>query len=420
MPISICCPRCNKAYQVRNELAGKRAKCGCGQQMTVPELPSFTDWMDEELSPGGDPLSAENVPVGLGTLAPLPKKRRSKSTSNPLIAISIVVGGIVGLVLIGLLGYSLINGDRSPLGSGLPISVGSEAENVGCGDYVAFREVGIQLRQPEGFGVADSWTGFVQPITKSSVLITNIPGPFAACTAGFTEQQMEKRGWTFLGKQTINVDGMSGILVHFQQPAAGIVFRKWVVAFGDEKGTTIVTAMFPKSRERVLSDRMKSAVLSVRPATSSPSDRGDDFDFSVESSQELKRAQTIGKTLVYTKDGNLPAKSPKDPLFVVGPSLGQVAVSDRLQYAENRLYQTAHTERISVSSTRYITIDGLKGYEFLAEAIDADSGTPLALYHVMLFDEDSYVLMQGLVGASLRAKYLPEFKSMAHSFRRKR
>ncbi len=66
------------------------------------------------------------------------------------------------------------------------------------------------------------------------------------------------------------------------------------------------------------------------------------------------------------------------------------------------------------------TIDGLDGYELLANAEDSGSGTPLAVYQVILFDDNSYLLMQGIVGAKTKTKYLPEFKAMARSLKRKR
>lgn len=36
MPISISCPQCHRKYQVRDELAGKVAKCPCGQTIPIP------------------------------------------------------------------------------------------------------------------------------------------------------------------------------------------------------------------------------------------------------------------------------------------------------------------------------------------------------------------------------------------------
>lgn len=40
MPISFACSHCGKQFQVGDELAGKRAKCVCGQAVTVPAAPA--------------------------------------------------------------------------------------------------------------------------------------------------------------------------------------------------------------------------------------------------------------------------------------------------------------------------------------------------------------------------------------------
>lgn len=45
--------------------------------------------------------------------------------------------------------------------------------------------------------------------------------------------------------------------------------------------------------------------------------------------------------------------------------------------------------------------------------------TVLIVYQVMLFGEDSYILITGLVGVDLWDEYLPEFKALARSLTRK-
>ncbi|MBN2448120.1 MAG: hypothetical protein JXO22_15430 [Phycisphaerae bacterium] len=295
----------------------------------------------------------------------------------------------------------------------------NQAEESALGEYVAFPAAGTKLRQPEGFQKADSFDGFGEPETQSSVMAVSIPGPYSQISAGFTQQQMKTRGWTLLGKKDVEVDGLPGILVHFEQPAAGKVYLKWSLVFGDDQKTTMVTATFSKALERELSAKLKSAVLSTRLYQGATPEPGADSPFNVAVSQKLKLTPSIGKTLAYTKDGAIPTKSPEDPLFIVASSLGKGAIGDKREFAERRLRETAQTKQISVKSTDAIAIDDLDGYESIAEAQDAESGTPLVIYQVMLFDQGSYILMQGLVGAELRDEYLPEFKEMARSLRRK-
>jgi len=162
---------------------------------------------------------------------------------------------------------------------------------------------------------------------------------------------------------------------------------------------------------------LQASVLSTRRIDVERPAPGEDVDFRVDSSR-LKLTRGIPKMLMYTKDGVLPV-NPGAPLFAVAPSLSAVPVADRQQFALDRLRQTAHTATRTVRSHEPVTIDGLDGYETFTEASDTGSGTPLAVYQVILFDNSRYILMQGLVGERLAAEYVPEFKAMAVSFRRR-
>lgn len=304
----------------------------------------------------------------------------------------------------------------SPSSAGQPTSEDNKETR---GEYVSFPACGISIRHPEGFEKAKSFEGFEQPEIQASVMAVRIPGPYSKVIAGFTREHMKARGWTLHSREEVKVDGVAGILVHFEQPAGGQVFLKWSLSFGDQQQTTMVTATFPKTRERELSARLKSAVLSTRPERAPGRDPAADLPFTIAASEKLRLTAGLSKTLAYTKDGVIPTRSPKDPLFIAAPALGKVIAADKRQFAERRLYQTAHTKRLMVESTVPITIDGLHGYESLAEGEDAQSGTPLVIYQVILFDNDSYILMQGLVGTDLRDEYLPEFKAIARSLKKK-
>lgn len=142
--------------------------------------------------------------------------------------------------------------------------------------------------------------------------------------------------------------------------------------------------------------------------------------FKIAASSKLKLTRVINNILMYTKDGTIPTKSPEDPLFIVASSFSQVAISDQKEFATRRLSQTTSVKINSVTSTDGIAIDDLDGYEIVADAQDSSSGAPTTVYQVMLFDHNSYILIQGIVGTNLRDQYLSEFKSMARSFKKQR
>jgi hypothetical protein len=282
--------------------------------------------------------------------------------------------------------------------------------------YTSFATAGIKLIKPDGFESAENFDGFQQPSTQSSVMATTLPGPFSKVTSGFNAEQLKTRGMTLKSKKNISIDGSKGILINLTQSAYGIEFAKWIVIFGNEKETKIVTATFPQTQAAKLSATLKSVVLRAKNDTTPPPTLGSDVGFKIVASQKVKLTRVIGKMLLYTKDGTIPAKSPTDPLFIVARSFSQVEIFDKKEFATRRLSQTTSIKIDSVTTTEPISIDGLDGYEIVADAKDTASGTPTTVYQVMLFDNKSYILIQGIVGTKVRDEYLSEFKSMARSF----
>ena len=69
---------------------------------------------------------------------------------------------------------------------------------------------------------------------------------------------MATRNINLLDKQAHPLGGCQGVLLHTMQRASGIVFEKWVLAFGDEKESVLVTATFPQEIRATLSQPLKS------------------------------------------------------------------------------------------------------------------------------------------------------------------
>lgn len=286
-------------------------------------------------------------------------------------------------------------------------------------DYVNFPAVGVRIVRPKGFDEADGFHGFMQEDSQSSVLVMKVPGPFSEISSGFNEEKMKPRGMLLKGREEIEITGETGILVSLTQEAYGTEFSKWIVVFGNEEETTMVTATFPSSEEAALSGELRASVLSTRTDHVSTLDPEENIGFTIDQSQKLGGARDLGKMRMFTKDDVVPIESPEDPMFIVGPSLSRILIEDKSQFAHQRLMETAFAKVSALTSNRAISIGGLDGYEIVAEAQDTDSNTPLVVYQVILFEEEgSYILMQGLVGEKLRGEYLPEFKAMARSFRR--
>lgn len=288
---------------------------------------------------------------------------------------------------------------------------------------VSFPTAGVTLLQPNGFTKADRFDGFGQEASQSSIMLTKLPAPYEEFIREFTPARMKEQGWTVLSREAVTLGDLPGVLFQFEQLAVEVEFQKWAVVFGDASQTNLVVASYPKTLEATLSSAMKTSVMSTRRDASAPAP-GASLPFEVTASANLKIAAEANKSLLFTKDGTIgKTPNPRDPLFVVAPSIAKVKIAKdpdiRQITATRRLAQTSHTKEVIPTSMEPITVDGLDGFVGKGEGKDATSGVPIHIYQVMLFEDDAYILMVGIVGSENAEKYLPEFEAMARSFHRK-
>jgi hypothetical protein len=285
--------------------------------------------------------------------------------------------------------------------------------------YADVRGSKVSLIKPQGFTTADTFPGFQQDSTQASIVVTELPASYQQAVAGFTAANLKTRGMTQIGREQITVDGNPGLLLQLTQAANGTTYRKWIAIFGDANETVTIVATVPQTEKPSLFRSLRSSVTSAKWNKTKVVDPFADLKYAVTATPDLKFTKRIQNSLLYTKDGVVPAKDPNDPILVVSQAISTVVVIDPKDYSQKRLALTPQAKNIEIVSTDPVTVDGLQGYEIVANAIDASTNKPIVLYQVMLFEGQTYYIIQGLVDNNTRSKYLPEFKKIATSFRKK-
>jgi len=67
---------------------------------------------------------------------------------------------------------------------------------------------------------------------------------------------------------------------------------------------------------------------------------------------------------------------------------------------------------------RALTVDGLPGYEIVAQANDARTGREVRMYQLVLVEQRTYYLAQGFVPADRARVMLDQFRQVTGSFQR--
>jgi hypothetical protein len=277
----------------------------------------------------------------------------------------------------------------------------------------------IKLTPPADFTLASQFSGYQLESRGSSIMITEIPGPFAETSAGFSNpSELKKRNMSVLNKQEVKLDGQTGLLLKVEQKAYETDFLKWLLVLGDEKETVIITATFPNMYEAELSEKLKASILTTTWDRKKSIIPTEGLSFTIEEKGKLKLSKRVSNMLMFTKDGIFPSKDVNDPLFIIGQSISKTAIPDNEEYAKARVLQISQVKDIKIEQSDKITVDNLNGYEIVANGKDTKSGQPMLIYQVILFEEQNYFLVQGLAGNENRQANLEVFKQMARTFKR--
>ncbi|QUW04118.1 hypothetical protein J8C06_13810 [Chloracidobacterium validum] len=254
--------------------------------------------------------------------------------------------------------------------------------------------------------------------TGSSIMVSELPGPYVEVTAAFTnKKQMQNRGMTLLDHSSVTVDGQRAVLLDVEQPAYGTLFRKWMLAIERPGGTALIVAAFPKAEVKQ-GEELKAAILAA--TFGKRSDPADALAFVVTPVAPFQVAKVMGQNMILSPDGQLSLKDENQPFLVLGLSASEdLTIADQRAFAEHRVSKTATIKSITVEQTSPITIGKLSGFATTANGVGENAATPLTIYQILLFDKSGYCVIQGITPTAQRDTYIPIFQQIAKTFRMK-
>jgi hypothetical protein len=273
----------------------------------------------------------------------------------------------------------------------------------------------VSVLVPPGFEPVVQAPGFRDKETGSSLVVTEIPGPFAAVRAGLTAEGLATRGMQLLSAEEVRIASRDGVLMAASQQVGGAIFRTWMGVFGTNNATVMVVAAYPEALAGKMSALLRRAVLSAEWGPDVVVDPFEGLLFRLREGKTLKIAGRMSNALMLTRGGTSGPPPPAEPMLVVATSLTEVEVGDLETFAKARLMQTAQVKEITDIEGRTVTVGGSPGYEIRAAARDLKTGAPLVVYQLVAVRGRQYYLVQGLVGAAGADEYIPEFRAVASS-----
>ncbi|WP_285055388.1 hypothetical protein [Pedobacter ginsengisoli] len=271
------------------------------------------------------------------------------------------------------------------------------------------------LVPPAGFVPATSFNGFQHNESGSSIMITQMAGPYSKIVAGFVPENLAKQGMTMAKKEVVDFNGNKALSIKLSQKANGMDYLKEMLVIGNESTTVMVIGTYPET-----SKNMEATIHKALFSTVYDEKKNDDpvaaANFTIDvTGSDFKIDKTMSGMVIYKMDDEIPSKK---PTLLAGQSIGKVISTDLKQYAINRVKKLPDLQQAEIKAANPITIDGLSGYEIVALNKNKDDVAEQT-YVAMLFKPDNgYFIIVGKAQADLEMN-LNLFKKIASTFKQK-
>lgn len=295
----------------------------------------------------------------------------------------------------------------------LCVVAASAAGGAATGEPVPIPGTHVALIVPPGFELAERFPGLAREEAGASVMVAELPAPYAEIVGGFTDDTLAARGLVVRNREAVEIAGREATLIHSSQAAAGTTFRKWLAVFGDREGTVLLTATAPASLAGELEAALRSTVLGARWDRARAADPYAAFGYRIDETANLKFAHQTPQGLVLLPPGIEVGVPGEHRMLVLGRSLREVGIDDLAAFARRRLAQIEQLSDLVEVSGREVRCGGLEGYEIVA--LGRDDGREVVVYQVLLVDGDDYVRMVGTAAPENRNAAVAEFRRVAAS-----
>jgi uncharacterized protein YciI len=271
------------------------------------------------------------------------------------------------------------------------------------------------LIPPAGFVAIKNSGGFEDPQSGATIMVNELPASYQESAMGFGEEKLAAMGMTLVSKKTLDVNNLAATLFHVTQVKRGVTYVAHLLIFGDEETTVLIKGYYPDSAKAIMSRKIIDAVLSTTYDKAQDDDPLEAAPFTLDVGTDLKPAKYVAGILLYTRDGEVPTSG---PLLLVTSADNDSSTANPKKFAETGWNKITSDDFVTTEKTQEITINGLKGYEFIGKA-ETNRGRTMLYYFVILFDTDgSYHTLLGKSMANAD-KSLKIYKRIAATFRPK-
>ena len=260
----------------------------------------------------------------------------------------------------------------------------------------------VGLVAPSGFTPSNRFPGYENPFASALIAVTELPADaYADVEKGFSDEALKSRGWTIKVREPLTFKDGKGFFIAGPQESQGQKRYEAVMVANTGGITSLISVqMVAESSasitDAVLRDMFKT--VTVR-ATVPESERLAVLPYKIGNLAKFRLVKSAHQGVALLTDG------PKDevvgveqPFLLIGLAPGAAPKpEDRDAYAKRAFSSAPGIKDVKITRAEPLRIGQTQGYEIVADAKDASSGTEVTTVQWLRFGQNAYLQMFAIV-----------------------
>jgi hypothetical protein len=195
----------------------------------------------------------------------------------------------------------------------------------------------------------------------------------------------------------------------------GTEFHNWLLLFGTDEATVMITATIPVKAEEELAPAVKAAMLGARWSPDKVIDQFAGLEFKITLGEQFEvRGRRPGGVLVARKAAG-EELMPGEPILLVYPS-EETSAPPLEKFAHDELNANEQFKDMKVVEEHALRVKDMAAYEITAEASIAEQNMPVKIYLLAVRTPSKDMVVEGFVAPEGWDQYLPAFRNIATSY----
>lgn len=279
----------------------------------------------------------------------------------------------------------------------------------------------VGLVPPAGMRVATSFAGFEDPVTRSSILVLDIPiQSYADVLKGFTPDAMAPTGLQASGPPvTWPVTGGEGRLLRGRQVAGGLTFRKWVLLARNPASAAMLSVQLSDLTSASVPDAtveqaLRTVVLRTPPGLG---DQVSALPFRVGDLAGFRIVRTLsGSGLLLTEGPQDVVAGAAQPMIAIGSGLvGPVDPKGQAALARQGFTTIAGVSDLLPDGDRSYALNGSNWIRTEGRGTYRDTLEAIYVLQIVRFTPTGYLRVVAICRTLDKPFYDARFKALAES-----